>query len=76
MEAGQPEGQTEKDDLDHLFDLDDSEFDKVDNPWMAGAKPIRYTRLASFFFLIDLQEHDYRERMCSSCPSNNLLWTT
>ncbi|KAF9274811.1 hypothetical protein BGZ88_002771 [Linnemannia elongata] len=40
VEAGQPEGQAEKDDLDHLFDLDESEFDKVDNPWMAGAKPI------------------------------------
>ncbi|KAF8942532.1 hypothetical protein BGZ47_006393 [Haplosporangium gracile] len=39
VEAGQPEGQAEKDDLDHLFDLDDSEFEKIDNPWMAGIKP-------------------------------------
>lgn len=36
MEAGQAEGQAEKDDLDHLFDMDDSELLNVDNPWMAG----------------------------------------
>jgi hypothetical protein len=37
VEAGQPEGQAEKDDLDHLFDMDESELLKVDNPWVAGA---------------------------------------
>ncbi|KAF9123641.1 hypothetical protein BGW39_008813 [Mortierella sp. 14UC] len=39
IEAGQPEGQTEKDELDHLFDMDDSEFEKADNPWMPASKP-------------------------------------
>ncbi|KAF9900858.1 hypothetical protein EC991_006781 [Linnemannia zychae] len=39
VEAGQPENQTEKNDLDHLFDMDDSEFDKVDNPWMPTTAP-------------------------------------
>ncbi|KAG0218470.1 hypothetical protein BGX33_007252 [Mortierella sp. NVP41] len=37
VEAGQPEGQAERDELEHYFDMDDSEFLKdVDNPWMSN----------------------------------------
>ncbi|KAK3843525.1 MAG: putative DNA primase small subunit [Linnemannia gamsii] len=41
VEAGQPENQAEKDELEHLFDMDDdSEFMKeVSNPWMPSSKP-------------------------------------
>ncbi|KAF9103627.1 hypothetical protein BGX27_010496 [Mortierella sp. AM989] len=40
VEAGQSEESRKRDELEHLFDLDDSEVIKAENPWMTRTAPV------------------------------------